>query len=165
MEGEKEVQAAPAASERSPRTHVDSSPLPTDSMVTVPLSETDGGSDDDNEDKTVALPQLEITTEEKRRSSRPDSTEIMQAFGSRRSQEDAIQSPTTELDSPTISLPDEEEAPRTPTRRSSGRGRSDSNGSDNSAHVDWTELEKTEQQEPQREGQDEVLSPLVVSLL
>ena len=157
MEVDKEAQPAQAPAERSPRTHVDSQPLPTDSMVTVPLSETDGGHAEED-DTTATLPQLEIPTEDKRTSSRPDSAEIMQAFGSRRSQDDSPLSPAAEVESPTISLPEEAEAeaPRTPTSVERKRSESDSSGSVQSVHVDWAELDKTEKQEPESEGQDEV---------
>ena len=133
--------------ERSPRTHVDSQPIPTDSMVTVPLSETETDSptaaDDDNVSPTTQQPEIIV---EKRLSSRPNSEEIMKAFGSSSSQDD---------EGPTISLPEEEvsESPLTPTRE---RPRSDSSGSNQSAHVDWAELDKKEEQEPGGQGQDDV---------
>ena len=132
--------------ERSPRTHVDSQPLPTDSMVTVPLSESDGATaaeDDDEVSPTTQQPEIII---EKRQSSRPNSAEIMEAFGRRSSQEE---------EGPTIEFPDEEvpESPLTPTR---DRSRSDSSGSNQSAHVDWAELDKKEEQEPGGQGQDDV---------
>lgn len=143
------------AVERSPRTHVDSQPLPTDSMVTVPLSESDGAAaaDDDNVSPTTTQPEIVV---EKRSSSRPDSTEIMEAFGRRASGDE--EDPTISLpeeESPTISLPEEEvpESPLTPTR---DRSRSDSSGSNQSAHVDWAELDKKEEQEPGGQGQDDV---------
>ncbi|KAF2110616.1 rab-GTPase-TBC domain-containing protein [Lophiotrema nucula] len=166
MEVDNEAQPAQAPAERSPRTHVDSQPLPTDSMVTVPLSETDGGHADEEEDTKPILPQLEISTEEKRTSSRPDSAEIMQAFGSRRSQDDSPLSPTAEVESPTISLPEEAEAeaPRTPTSIERKRSGTDSSGSVQSVHVDWTELDKTEEQEPQTEGQDDAMALLLARL-
>lgn len=134
--------------ERSPRTHVDSQPLPTDSMVTVPLSETDGANaaDDDHVLPTTRQPEIIV---EKRLSSRPNSAEIMKAFGRRSSQDDADVSPT-------ISLPGEETpgSPLTPTPRE--RSRSDSSGSNQSAHVNWAELDKKEEQEPEGQGQDDV---------
>lgn len=134
------------AAERFPRTHKDSLPLPTDSMVTVPLSETDGPPQHDDDRVSLAVKQPEITVEdESDSSSRPNSLEIVRAFGR----------PTTSspaLDSPTISLPDD--SPLTPV--SGTRSRSDSSGSNQSAHVDWAELEKKEEQVPQEEGQDEV---------
>jgi hypothetical protein len=140
------------AVERPPRTHVDSLPLPTDSMVTVPLSETetdsasaaaDDDDDDDNVSPTTQQPEIIV---EKRLSSRPNSEEIMKAFGSRTSQDE---------EGPAISLPAEEvaESPLTPTR---DRARSDSSGSNQSAHVDWAELDKKEEQEPGGQGQDDV---------
>lgn len=129
--------------ERSPRTHVDSQPLPTDSMVTVPLSESDSSpACDDGVSPTAPSPKIVV---EKRMSSRPNSAEIMAAFGHRRSSEEQL--------SPTVSLPEEPvpESPLTPTARS--RSSSDSN---QSAHVNWAELDKKEEQEPEGEGQDDV---------
>lgn len=142
-----------SAVERSPRTHVDSQPLPTDSMVTVPLSESDGGQlADQEEDVTDTVPSPTITVEEQRVSPRPTSAEIMQAFGRQNSQDGSVHTPP--MNSPTISLP-EDDSPQTPTR-SADRSRSGSNGSDRSEHVDWAELEKSEEKEPQQQGQDEV---------
>ncbi|KAF2260553.1 ecotropic viral integration site 5 protein [Lojkania enalia] len=163
MEAEENtVQALPDAVARSPRTHVDSQPLPTDSMVTVPLSESDSGQaleQDDNPTNKPAKP--DIVVEEKRLSTKPTSAEIMQGIRERDSQEGSIRSlAVTELDSPTISLP--EEVPRTP--KSPERSRSNSSGSDRSAHVDWAQLEKAEEQEPRKEGQDEAMALLLARL-
>jgi len=44
----------------SPRTHIDSKPLPTDSMVTVPLSEADGASTADEEGTADSMPSSDI---------------------------------------------------------------------------------------------------------
>lgn len=136
---------------RAPRIHIDSERLPTDSMVTVPLSETDGASAVDDHLVSPALQHPDITfQEEMRLSSRPSSAEIMDVFG-RRASRDAASSPT--VASPTTSLSDQD-VPKSQT--SPERSRSNSNGSDQSAQVDWAELEKKEEQEPQEEGQDEV---------
>lgn len=139
--------------QRAPRIHIDSQRLPTDSMVTVPLSETDGApvAEDDPVSPALQQPAITIDEEEKRLSSRPSSVEIMEAFGHSGSR-DRTSSPA--LASPTASLSDQD-LPKTPT--SAERSRTNSNGSDQSAHVDWAELEKKEEeQEPQEEGQDEV---------
>lgn len=133
---------------RSPRTHVDSAPLPTDSMVTVPLSEAGTQPDDDDEGESVARPRIIVG--DRRDSSRPNSVEILQAFGRRRS-EDSIGG--SEADSPTGSVVDAD------ARSSTGRlprSRRRSNGSDESEQVDWAELERKEEQEPEGEGQDKV---------
>jgi hypothetical protein len=138
--------AAPEAHEttrRAPRIHIDSGRLPTDSMVTVPLSETDGVPAAEDEAVSPALQHPDITI-------RPSSAEIMEAFG-RRGSCDGDSSPA--VVSPTTSLSDHD-VPKTQT--SLERSRTNSNGSDQSAHVDWAELEKKEEQEPQEEGQDEV---------
>jgi hypothetical protein len=138
--------------QRSPRTHVDSQPLPTDSMVTVPLSETDGANaaDENYVSPTTQHPEIVV---EQRLSSRPNSVEIMKAFGGRGSQHE---DPTAADLSPTISPHEEEvpESPVTPTLRE--RSRSDSSGSNQSAHVNWAELDKKEEQEPEGKGQDDV---------
>jgi hypothetical protein len=126
--------------QRSPRTHVDSAPLPTDSMVTVPLSETETETDSrapDDEQRAC------------------DSVEIREAFGRRQSHAsvDATTTPT----SPTISVRDTD-APVSP--KMEARGRRTSNGSGKSEEVDWAELEKKEEQEP--EGEEEVRPPRYV---
>lgn len=155
MEVEKNImdQTTQEGAARSPRTHVDSQPLPTDSMVTVPLSEaaTDGGNATEDEECTVVTPQKpEITVDERRLSSRPTSAEIMQAIREPRDSDASIN--TSEMRSPTLSLP--EDAPR--GSKLADRSRSSSDASDHSAHVDWAELEKKEEQESQEDGQDEV---------
>jgi hypothetical protein len=119
--------------------------LPTDSMITVPLSEAGSdGTEQEEEDTLAKLQRPAITVEEKRLSSRPTSTELLQALREPRDSDASID--TAGVDSPTISLSEER----------TGRGRSNSDGSDHSAHVDWAELEKKEEQEPQEKGQDEV---------
>jgi hypothetical protein len=133
---------------RSPRTHVDSAPLPTDSMVTVPLSE--AGTTPDDEDSRASVSQPQIIVEERRDSSRPSSTEILKAFGRRDSQE-SVDTPTA--DSPTVSVRDADMEDR---RKSRSRVRRQSDGSGKSEPVDWAELEKKEEQEPEGEGQDKV---------
>jgi hypothetical protein len=133
---------------RSPRTHVDSAPLPTDSMVTVPLSEAGTTPEDEDVREPVAQPQ--IIVEERRDSSRPSSTEILKAFGRRDSQE-SVDTPA--VDSPTVSVHDADVDDR---RKSRSRVRRQSDGSGKSEPVDWAELEKKEEQEPEGEGQDKV---------
>lgn len=128
---------------RPPRTHVDSKPLPTDSMVTVPLSE--AGTNDDDVRESIVRP--DIILEERRLSSRPSSDEIHKAFGRRASQAN-VPAPTS--GSPTVSISDVDapERPK-PTRSRSG---SESSGD---AKVDWAELEKKETQQS-HEGKDDV---------
>lgn len=106
--------------------------------------------------------QLDIGLDEKRQSSRPTSVEILQAIRERTSQDGSVHTPSvTDFNSPAISLP-EEEAPETPT--SAARPRSDSTGSDRSAHVDWANLEKDEEREQKEEGQDEAMALLLARL-
>lgn len=128
---------------RPPRTHVDSKPLPTDSMVTVPLSE--AGTNDDDVRESIMRP--EIIVEERRLSSRPSSDEIHKAFG-RRSSQASVVVPTS--DSPTVSVHDVDAAETPMSTRS--RSGSDSSGD---AKVDWAELEKKETQQ-NHEGKDDV---------
>jgi hypothetical protein len=147
-----EMEMAPVTVEetvtRSPRTHVDSAPLPTDSMVTVPLSE--AGTTPDDEDIRESMSQPQIIVEGRRDSSRPSSTEILKAFGRRDSQA-SIETPA--VDSPTVSVHD---ADVDDSRKSRARSRRKSDGSGKSEPVDWAELEKKEEQEPEGEGQDKV---------
>lgn len=126
---------------RFPRTHIDSQPLPTDSMVTVPLS------DAATEDEFSQPPLTPKITVEQRFSSRPSSAEIMRAFREKRDSEGSIDTPP--MDSPTISLPEDEEKDNA---KSGGRSRSGSNGSE---QVDWAELDKKEEQKVQDDGQDD----------
>lgn len=141
--------------QRSPRTHVDSAPLPTDSMVTVPLSETDGRTPEDDQSacsSPTSPVQPDIVVGERRTSSaRADSIEIRQAFGRSQSQSQTSADATTTPTSPTISVRDTDapESPKIDTRE-----RRTSNGSGKSEEVDWAELEKKEEQEP--EGEEEV---------
>ncbi|EDU41151.1 ecotropic viral integration site 5 protein [Pyrenophora tritici-repentis Pt-1C-BFP] len=144
---EAEVEEAPT--EKRSRTHVDSKPLPTDSMVTVPLSDTGDKTpeDEQNQSQRESATRPAIIVEERRASSRTNSAEIRNAFG-RRSSQGSIDSPTPE--SPTISVHDADApvSPKADTKR-----RSNSDGSGKSVEVDWAELEKKEEQEP--EGEEE----------
>ncbi len=144
MDVETSTQIPTVEEPRPPRTHVDSKPLPTDSMVTVPLSE--AGTNDD--DVRESISRTEVIVEERRVSSRPNSDEIHKAFGRRTSQASA-EAPTTT--SPTVSVHDVDAAdtPQSETRSRSG---SDSSGD---SKVDWAELEKKETQQS-LEGQDDV---------
>jgi hypothetical protein len=131
---------------RSPRTHIDSAPLPTDSMVTVPLSEGSTTPDDASMRGSMSISQPQIVVDERRDSSRPSSTEILKAFGRRSSS-------SSQQASPTVSVQD---ADSPNARKSRARARRQSDGSGKSEPVDWAELEKKEEQEPEGEGQDKV---------
>jgi hypothetical protein len=149
---------------RSPRTHVDSTPLPTDSMVTVPLSEagTTPDADDDAESMRGSILQPQIVVEERRDSSRPSSTEILKAFG-RRSSHASIDTPA--VASPTVSVHDADaQDDAQDSRQSRARSRRKSDGSGKSESVDWAELDKKEEQEPEGEGQDKVRMSTPLSL-
>jgi hypothetical protein len=114
-------------------------------MVTVPLSETDGRTPEDEEGAREYIARPEIIVEERRASSRTNSSEIRKASGRRDSQVgDEPPAPT----SPAISVHDTDPvSPKTSERRKS-------DGSGKSEPVDWAELEKKEEQEP--EGEEEV---------
>ncbi|KAJ4350583.1 hypothetical protein N0V95_004634 [Ascochyta clinopodiicola] len=151
MEVENGITIPTVEEPRPPRSHVDSTPLPTDSMVTVPLSEA-GTNDDDVRDSII---RPEIIVEERGSSSRPSSDEIHKAFGRRGSQA-SVMAPA--LTSPTVSVHDVDapEAPKS-TRSRSG---SESSGD---AKVDWAELEKKETQQS-HEGQDDAMALLLARL-
>ncbi|CAE6996508.1 hypothetical protein P3342_000392 [Pyrenophora teres f. teres] len=155
---EAEVEEPPT--EKRSRTHVDSKPLPTDSMVTVPLSET--GDKTPEEEQAQSHSQRESATrpaiivEERRASSRTNSAEIRNAFG-RRSSQGSIEAPAPE--SPTISVHDAD-APVSPNNDT--KRRSNSDGSGKSVEVDWAELEKKEEQEP--DGEEEAMALLLARL-
>ncbi|KAJ4318527.1 hypothetical protein N0V94_004382 [Neodidymelliopsis sp. IMI 364377] len=151
MDVESSVTTPTIEEPRPPRTHVDSTPLPTDSMVTVPLSE--AGTNDDDVRESIIRP--EIIVEERRMSSRPSSDEIHKAFGCRASQA-SVQAPTST--SPTVSVHDVD-ATETPKSTRSRSG-SDSSGD---AKVDWAELEKKETQQS-HEGQDDAMALLLARL-
>jgi hypothetical protein len=156
MEAEKPTMAEKMHEEppRFPRMHIDSGPLPTDSMVTVPLSEaaTDDEPATGDYEFTLTTPRKPaIALDERRLSSRPTSAEILRAIREPRDSDASIDTPA--MNSPTLSLPDED-SPKSP--KSKEGSRSPSTESDRSAHVDWAELEKKEEQEPQEDGQDEV---------
>ena len=167
------VETSHDAPTRAPRTHdsQDSQPLPTDSMVTVPLSETDGthtteqeehDAEEEEGEEFATLQQQQqqqqqpdITIDDEQLSSRPTSSELMSAIREPDSRDGSPRSSI--MDNPTISLAqelDEEDTPVTPT--TGDRLRSNSGGSNESAHVDWAELEKAEEQEPEGTGQDNV---------
>ncbi|KAH5054982.1 hypothetical protein HBI56_232010 [Parastagonospora nodorum] len=145
---------------RSPRTHVDSAPLPTDSMVTVPLSE--AGTTPDDEDVRESVSQPQIIVEERPESSRPFSSEILKAFGRRDSQASVE---TRTVGSPTVSVHDADaDADADDARKSRARLRRESDDSGKSEPVDWAELEKKEEQEPEGEGQDKAMALLLARL-
>lgn len=149
---------------RSPRTHVDSQPLPTDSMVTVSLSESDASQTTEREeDATTTFSQAEITIVENRISSRPSSLDIVRGLNREQESqgEDEESNSVVDFDSPSVSSPGELhiQTPTTP-----GRLRSNSDSSERSAQVDWEELEKTEEQEPREEGSDESMALLLARL-
>jgi hypothetical protein len=122
---------------------------PTDSMVTVPLSEAGTMPDEDSPRESIQRPRIII--EERRDSSRPSSSEILKAFGRRNSQE-SIESRT--VDSPRVSVRDTDAEESSRGRKNPRRRDSDDSGK--SQQVDWAELERKEEQEPEGEGQDKV---------
>ncbi|KAF2488408.1 ecotropic viral integration site 5 protein [Lophium mytilinum] len=157
LEATDSVHMAAEAVKRSPRTHVDSQPLPTDSMVTVSLSESDAGQMTETEEEdTRQSRQPEIKIDTRRLSSRPSSLDILRGSTSRDSSQDATITP----DSPTSPRDSQRLSPPTTPKRS----RSDSNETDHSVQVDWEELEKTEEQEPREKGSDDSMALLLARL-
>jgi hypothetical protein len=126
--------ASPKSSPRLPRTRTDSDPVPTDSMVTIRLSDNQsaGAQEKFSIDTAIANNEkvIEVDTWD------PSATTSPVA--------ESCQSPVETLCSGSPSTP---------------RSRSNSNASGSpttSTSVDWEGLEKTEEQEPRDEGTDDV---------
>lgn len=137
---------------RSPRKHINSEPLPTDSMVTVSLSDADQAAESE-EESTV-----NYNLEEEAVSSRPSSLDVMRGTDSiSPSRITSVANdirPTTAVDTDDLAR-DLREAEGVPAP-SGDRSRSDSSASEDSAGVDWERLQKTEQQVPLDDISDEV---------
>lgn len=144
------AQPPPAMDEkgsRSPRTHIDSSPLPTDSMVTVALSETDGASTTDHGDGDE-----EGATDDDDDDDNNDNNNDDEEGARESVTHPAIVVGEQPLDSSSTTL----SSSRTTSREihdafGARRRDSDGSGSGSSETVDWAELEKKEEQEPASE--------------
>ncbi|KAJ9641019.1 hypothetical protein H2199_005687 [Coniosporium tulheliwenetii] len=145
---------------RSPRKHINSEPLPTDSMVTVSLSDADQAAESE-EESTV-----NYNLEEEAVSSRPSSLDVMRGTDSiSPSRITSVANdirPTTAVDTDDLAR-DLREAEGVPAP-SGDRSRSDSSASEDSAGVDWERLQKTEQQVPLDDISDESMALLLARL-
>lgn len=150
---EDELQTAgmPSTS-RSPRKHINSEPLPTDSMVTVSLSDANQATELE-EESTV-----KYNLEEEAVSSRPSSLDFMRGIDSTPPSritsvaDDIGHTTTIDMGDPAKDLREAEGMPVVYGDRS----RSDSSASEDSAGVDWEQLQKTEQQVSMDDISDEV---------
>jgi len=155
MEGNNMEQtgATQAAAEAKPltrtlRTHVDSKPLPTDSLVTINLSENGRTSTStaDRESSILSAPEADLDDTPKRQAS----VDTMSGLA------DEVEVPTEmACDSVASDTYQVVEWAR-PSRTSTERGESFSDGSDRSIEVDWEELDKTEEREDADAESDEV---------
>ncbi|KAF2099840.1 hypothetical protein NA57DRAFT_38643 [Rhizodiscina lignyota] len=137
-----------ASSQQQRRVHVDSSPLPTDSMITVPLSESEK-SVDIHDDKYEG-PDITVDTDVAR--SRPSSIEILQGNGVARKGRGSVDFHAQNINRVSTMEMEEtldmiEEAEEGEGAGHEQRGRRRSAGSDGSGRVDWAELDGREEQE------------------
>ncbi len=128
---------------RTPRTHVDSKPLPTDSLVTVNLSETGRTSTSTayRESSILSAPEADLDDTPKRQAS----VDMVNGL------EDQTEIPRGSVASDTYQVVE-----WTRPRMSTQGGESFSDGSDRSIEVDWDELDKTEEREDADAESDEV---------
>ena len=130
-----------ARTPRTPRTHVDSKPLPTDSLVTVNLSETGRTSTSTahRESSILSAPEADLDDTPKRQAS----VDMVNGL------EDQTEIPRGSVASDTYQVV-EWTRPRMSTEESF------SDSSDRSIEVDWDELDKTEEREDADAESDEV---------
>lgn len=133
---------------RTPRTHVDSKPLPTDSLVTINLSESSRTSTSTayRESSILSVPEADLGDTPKGHTS----VDMVNGLAG---QEEIPEIPCSSVTSDTFPVV-EWTMPRTSTER----GESFSDGSDRSIEVDWDELDKTEEREDADAESDEVSS-------
>lgn len=161
------VEVPMATVARPPRTHHDSQPLPTDSMVTVSLSDTDGASRLEEEAFADAA-ESDTTIADIGEKNRPSSLEIL-GLGSPQGCK-PLPSPSLSLRNSSAvqsnrTIASAEDSSRAVSQSSSQRTRSSSDASDSSMQVDWEELQKTEEQEQLNEGSDEQSMALLLARL
>lgn len=167
--------------ERPARTHVDSTPLPTDSMVSVSLSSEAGTEHSSEEDLTVPdtpktrhtgmfgdnppdLSDLEDSTNALEGEDGPKPTvedkSESEVHSSRESEEDTEEKAEADEED----RQEKETAVEIVDEDTSQRSRSSSLKSSLSTRVDWPELEKTEQAEPKDQVSDESTAFLLAQL-
>jgi hypothetical protein len=134
---------------RTPRTHVDSKPLPTDSLVTINLSESGRTSNSNTyrESSMLSAPEADLEDTPKQQSS----VDTMSGLADR---EEAPEMSRNSVASDTYQVVEW----TGPSRTSIQRGGSFSDGSDRSIEVDWDELDKTEEREDADAENEEVCS-------
>jgi len=158
---EEEEQSAPdlstehQGSDPTPRTHVDSKPLPTDSLVTISLSDVNRMSSSTTclDNTILSAPEADLCDEPQQRSS----IDIINGLHNYEEGEESLV--TTPVDN--VQSPDwiRSSSPSFPTsHRSNGSSLNSREGSDRSIDVDWEELDKTEEREDADAENDEVLS-------
>lgn len=149
--------AAPEAEAltRTPRTHVDSKPLPTDSLVTINLSETSRTSTSTayRDSSILSAPEADLDDTPKPQAS----VDMMNRLA------DKAEIPEMARNSIASDTYQVVEWTR-PSRTSTGCGESFSDGSDRSIEVDWDELDKTEEREDADAESDEVCSVAYATL-
>lgn len=135
-----------------PRTHVDSTPLPTDSLVTINLSEAGRASCSTTglESAILDAPEADLSDEPKPRSS----LEIISGAGTNVKDDETLHVvvPADRSQSGDWTRSSSSAA----SRLSKGRSQSISDRSDRSIEVDWDELDKTEEREDADAEGDEV---------
>ncbi|OMP87742.1 Ecotropic viral integration site 5 protein-like protein [Diplodia seriata] len=144
---------SPVTDFQNSRKHDGGKPLPTDSMVTVPLSPTDGESPPVPSLDAALASKPEITVNKTRDSKAPSLNEVMEKVS-----EDEKKSAN---DTP------EDGAVKTPGSRPSTigrRSRRSSSGSADSEKVDWEQLDKKEEQIEQDSRSDESTALLLARL-
>jgi len=143
----------PEIVDRPPRRHIDSALLPTDSMVTVPLSETHQSTIIDGETLGALSKVEDITLQTSSSVTRQSSVDIFYGPDAVRRSKETVQ----------YGLVEEALLAKASMGGSSTMGtfsvgldrvRSNSSSSEGSAAVNWAELEKTEEQEPRHEDSE-----------
>jgi hypothetical protein len=163
----------------SPPDHVANQPQPTDSMVTVRLSDPSPGFEQSEEHGASEPPALKIDTDVAAKRLSSSSVDVPAAdaetpttpFQDVEDQQEQEQEPPSGVvakemgpSSDTVSVGEEQQLLTSNEAKIDGaqRTRSDSSTtsiSEGSDGVDWEELERNEEQEPRDEGSDEVRNP------
>jgi len=158
---EEEEQSAPdlaaehPASAPTPRSHVDSKPLPTDSLVTISLSDANRTSSSTTclDSTILSAPEAEIFNKPQHRSS----VDIINGL---HDDEDGAESPALTTPADSVQSPNWERSsspsPPLPRHSHSSSSRNSREDSDPSIEVDWEELDKTEEREDADAENDEV---------
>jgi len=139
----------------TPRTHVDSKPLPTDSLVTISLSDPNRTSSSTTcLDNTILLaPEADLCDKPQQRSS----IDIINGLHNDEEGEESLETiPADNVQSLDWIRSSSNSSPT--SHHSNGSSLNSREGSDRSIDVDWEELDKTEEREDSDAENDEVLS-------